>query len=203
MGLLIAFTFSSAAARIDTRRQLIVAEANAIGTAWLRLDLLPADAQPELRELFRRYLDARLAVYRQLPDFAAARAELDKGNTIQGGIWSRATKACQITPTVLTAQLLPALNEMFDRAAERTAAIQIHQPTIIFLMLGVLALMCALLAGYAMAGGKSRSWIHIIGFALVLAMTVYVILDLEFPRAGMIRIDSLDQILVDLRQSMN
>ena len=57
LGLLIAFTFSSAASRFDTRRQLIVQEGNAIGTAWLRLDLLLSSAQPELRDLFRRFLD--------------------------------------------------------------------------------------------------------------------------------------------------
>jgi hypothetical protein len=64
LGLLIAFTFSGAASRFDHRRTLIVEEANAIGTAYLRLDLLPAAAQEELRESFRRYVDARLAVYR-------------------------------------------------------------------------------------------------------------------------------------------
>jgi len=68
LGLLIAFTFSGAAARFDTRRQMIVEEANAIGTAWLRLDLLPPAAQPELRDLVRRYLDARLAIYEKIPD---------------------------------------------------------------------------------------------------------------------------------------
>src|SRR4249919_3373788 len=59
LGLLIAFTFSGAASRFEDRRHLITAEANAIGTAYLRLDLLPADAQPEIRELFRRYIDVR------------------------------------------------------------------------------------------------------------------------------------------------
>src|SRR5205807_1526863 len=64
MGLLLAFTFSGAASRFDGRRQLIVQETNAIGTAYLRVDLLAASRQPELREDFRRYIDARLAVYR-------------------------------------------------------------------------------------------------------------------------------------------
>jgi hypothetical protein len=68
LGLLIAFTFSGAAARFERRRDLIVEEANAVGTAWLRLDLLPADAQPPLRDSFRRYIDARLDGYRMLPD---------------------------------------------------------------------------------------------------------------------------------------
>jgi hypothetical protein len=63
--------------------------------------------------------------------------------------------------------------------------------------------MSALLAGYSMAGGKTRSWIHTLGFAVIMATTVYVILDLEFPRLGMIRIDDFDRILIELRQSMN
>ena len=70
-GLLVAFTFSGAASRFEDRRHLIAAEANAIGTAYLRLDLLPSDAQPPLRELFLRYLDARFAVYRQIEDVSA------------------------------------------------------------------------------------------------------------------------------------
>src|SRR4249920_824522 len=74
LALLVAFTFSGAAARFDTRRQLIVEETNDIGTAYLRLDLLPAAAQPPLRERFRHYVTARLAVYRQLSDVAAANA---------------------------------------------------------------------------------------------------------------------------------
>jgi hypothetical protein len=202
MGLLIAFTFSGAASRFDARRQSIVDEANAIGTAWLRLDLLPSAAQPELRDLFRRYLDARLEVYAKIPDMEAVREELARATALQGQIWARATAACRESANPLTAQLVPALNEMFDIASTRTAVAQIHPPVIIFLMLGVLALMSALLAGYAMAGGRSRSWIHVIGFALILAVTVYVILDLEFPRVGLIRVDAFDQVLVDLRQSM-
>src|SRR5262245_52835786 len=74
LGLLLAFTFSSAASRFDVRRQLIVQETNAIGTAWLRIDLMPAGAQPELRDLFRRYLDSRLEMYRLLPDLEGAQA---------------------------------------------------------------------------------------------------------------------------------
>jgi hypothetical protein len=202
LGLLIAFTFSGAASRFDARRDMIVQEANAIGTAWLRLDLLPAHAQTDLKVLFRRYLDCRLAVYQHVRDLEAARSELDRGSRIQTEIWARAVAACKESASPLTAQLIPALNEMFDIATTRTMAVQIHPPAVVFIMLGVLALMSALLAGYAMAGGKTRSWIHVFGFALIMATTVYVILDLEFPRLGMIRVDATDQVLVDLRQTM-
>ena len=86
LGLLIAFTFSGAVSRFDGRRALIVEETNAIGTAWLRLDLLPAAAQGALRDNFRRYTDSRIGVYRNFPDENAVRAEIDNGNRIQGEI---------------------------------------------------------------------------------------------------------------------
>ncbi len=202
MGLLIAFTFSGAASRFDARRELIVQEANAIGTAWLRLDLLPTDSQSELRGLFRRYLDHRLAAYEKMPDLEAANAELDKANALQLEIWGRAVAACHAAPGPLVAQVIPALNEMFDLAATRTAVARIHPPIIIFAMLGGLALMSAMLAGYAMAGGRVRSWIHTVGFAFIMAATVYVILDIEFPRLGVIRVDSADEVLIELRRGM-
>lgn len=69
-------------------------------------------------------------------------------------------------------------------------------------MLFLVALASALLAGYGMAGGKSRRWLHVISFAVVIALTVYVILDIEFPRRGLIRVDAFDQALVEVRESM-
>jgi len=69
-------------------------------------------------------------------------------------------------------------------------------------MLFLVALASALLAGYSMAGGKDRKWLHVVGFSLVIGITVYVILDIEFPRFGLIRVDAFDQALVDLLNSM-
>src|SRR5262249_9194281 len=87
LGLLLAFTISGAGSRLDARRQLIVEETNAIGTAYLRLDMLPGATQPALRENFRRYLDTRIEIYRKLPDIAAAKEELGKANNLQQEIW--------------------------------------------------------------------------------------------------------------------
>jgi hypothetical protein len=203
LGLLIAFTFSGAAARFDARRQLIIQETNAIGTAYLRIDLLPADAQPAMRDLFRRYIDTRLAAYKKLPDIAAAKEELARATSLQNEIWRGAVAACQKSSSPQAVMLvMPALNEMIDIAGERTLVSQMHPPFVIFALLGVMALGGATLAGYGMAGGKSRSWIHWIGFALVMSVTFFVILDIEFPRFGLIRVDTFDQALVDLRQSL-
>ena len=71
-GLLLAFSFSGAAGRYDARKQLIVEEANAIGTAYLRVDLLPTETQPAMRAQFRNYVDSRLAVYRDFSDIETA-----------------------------------------------------------------------------------------------------------------------------------
>jgi hypothetical protein len=204
LGLLIAFTFSGAVSRFDNRRNLIVEEANAIGTAYLRLDLLPAGAQPALREEFRRYVERRLAVFRKLPDVQASNAELAAATVLQGKIWSQAVAASQAEGAAPSAAvlLLPALNQMIDITTTRAMALQLHPPRIIFEMLFLVALASALLAGYAMAGGKDPKRLHVIGFALVIGITVYVILDIEFPRFGLIRVDAFDQALVDLLNSM-
>jgi hypothetical protein len=204
MGLLFAFSFSGAAGRFDIRRNLILEEANAIGTAWLRLDMLPTDDQRLLRETFRRYLDSRLAAYRKLRlDIRAGEEEVARATAIQGEIWTQAVAACRAPggqPAIML--VLPALNQMFDIAAARAMAARTHPPTVILIMLGVLPLASALLAGYAMAGGKAPSWIHMLVFALILAGTVYVILDLEFPRRGLIQVEAADQILMKLRETM-
>lgn len=203
MGLVIAFTFSGAASRFDARRDLIVEEANDIGTAYLRLDLLPASAQPQLRQKFREYLDARLETYRVLPDLDAAMAQIAKAAEIQREIWRQSVAAAGEAPSPQAAMLLlPALNAMFDIANTRYWATQLHPPLFIFALLAVLALICSLLAGFGMAGGKARSWMHIVAFAAILTLTVYVIVDMEYPRMGFIRVDSFDQALMDVRANI-
>ncbi len=204
LGLLVAFTFGGAITRFDSRRQLVVEEANDIGTAYLRLDLLPAEAQPPLRENFRRYVDNRLEVYRKLPDLTAAYKELANGEEIQREIWRQGVAAIRAPGAAAAAPmlLLPALNAMFDITTTRTFAALIHPPVVIFVMLFGLAMISALLAGYGMAGSKERSSVHMVCFALVLAVSVYVILDIEYPRLGLIQVKSFDQALIDVRKSM-
>ena len=202
LGLLIAFTFSNGIDRFEVRRELIIDEANDIGTAYLRIDLLPAEAQPEMRNLFRRYLDSRISVYRYIPDLVAARSELERGNKLQVEIWSHAVRNCRSQPNYCMTLILPALNNMIDITTTRTMLSQFHPPMIIFILLIIFSLASALLAGYGMAEG-TRSWVHVLGFSLAMALTVYVILDVEYPRIGFIRIDKADQVLIDLRKSMN
>jgi hypothetical protein len=204
LGLLIAFSFSGAAERFAGRRALIVEEANAIGTAYLRVDLLPEEAQSAMRDRFRRYVDARLEAYAKVPDMEAAMAALARSTVLQAEIWSEAQRSSRSGGAPAAGVLLlPALNEMFDITTTRLAATRAHPPMVIFVMLVILALVSALLAGYGMAEARRRHWMHPMAYAAVMAVTIYVILDLEYPRVGLIRVDAADQLLHDVRAGMN
>ena len=159
LGLLMAFTFSGAATRFDGRRQLVAQEANAIGTAYLRLDLLPTEAQPALRDAFRSYLDARLATYQDPPNSQASKVGLEHSIRWQNTIWSQSVAASRSGVAPSTPMLLlPALNEMIDITTTRAMAVNQHPPTIVYLMLGILTLAGALLVGHASAEDQVRSW---------------------------------------------
>ena len=204
LGLLIAFSFSGAANRFDQRRQQIVEEAGAIGSAYMHIDLLPPDAQPKVRETFRQYLDSRLESYRRLPELARAKAELERSKVLQNDIWNQAVAATRGEGYQAAAlQILPAVGKMVDISSKRTAAIFSHPPQIIFIMLAALMLICSMLAGYGMASARSRNWLHMIAFAIMLALTFFVIRDLEFPRLpGLVGMNNFDNVLVELRNNM-
>jgi hypothetical protein len=203
LGLLLGFTFANGISHLDQRRDLIVREANTISTAYLRLDLLPAAQQPEMRRRFREYVDSRLRVYEKLPDINAAERELTHATQLQQDIWSRAVVAGLNDPSQHVARLLlPALNDMIDVTISRTIALHTHLPPLIFGLSIVVALLSGLLAGYDMSARTSRSWFHVALYALVIALTIYTVLDLDNPRSGLIRLNSADDALIQLRDSI-
>ena len=200
LGLLLGFTFSGATTRFEAHRQLSVKEANVIGTAYLRLDELPQDSQPEMRRLFRDYLSARLAVQSSLPDLDTAQRAMEQSSRLQQQIWSQALVSSRGDSTQNSARLLlPAINEMFDVTTERSVAFQTHLPALIFYLLIFIALMSALLAGYGMAKRARRSWLHMVLYASCISATIYTVTDLEHPRSGLIRVDAADRALMQLR----
>lgn len=203
-GLLIAFTFSGAANRFNEKRMLIIEEVNAIETAYLRVAMVPADTEAPLRELFRHYVDSRVETYRRLPDMAAATREIARSREIQDEIWTMAEAVTRRPDAHVDAGklLLPAMNAMFDMAGTRTMAWQVHPPAIIYVLLYCLGLICSLLAGYRMSIGPNRSWMHIIGFTVMTVVICYVVLDIEFPRSGLIGLANSEQAMVELRERM-
>jgi hypothetical protein len=203
LGLLLGFTFANGISHLDQRRELIIREANAIGTAYLRLDLLPAPEQPEMRSLFRNYLDTRLLVYEKLPNIDAADQELARAAQLQQQIWNKAVADGLSDPSQHVARLLlPALNDMIDVTTSRTIALHTHLPPLIFSLSIIVALLSGLLAGYDMAKRRRRSWLHMMLYAVVIALTVFTFLDLDYPRFGLIRLNAADSALIQLRDSI-
>lgn len=204
MGLLVAFTFTSAAGRFDHRRDLITSEVNAIGTAWLRLDLLPPATRAGAQDLFRRYVDERLAIYQATPQSQAMHDALQRAGALQSEIWRRLIAAVPESPNVPLAQtVLPPVNDMFDIATTRLLATEQHPPLAIFLALGAVILISAFHAGFGQSDTARQSMLHLVGFAATTTVAFYLILDLEYPRLGLIRVTDFDQALIDLRASMN
>ena len=204
LGLLVAFTFSGAASRFEERRQLITEEVNAIGTVYLRLDLLPENSQPEIKKLLKEYVDVRASVYAKNNSEDDIVVKLDDATKLQTVIWQKVVAATNNpdTKATSTSLLIPALNDMFDIATSRSAATLNHPPLVIYFMLASLAMVSALLIGYGSSDEKRSNWFIRMVFALTLSTTVYVIIDLEYPRLGFFRVDAADQLLVDLSHSI-
>jgi hypothetical protein len=203
LGLLMAFTFNGAYSRLDARRQLIVQEANAIGTAYLRLDLLPAEVQAPLREAFREYAAYRAAERVYVADSPEARSHYAKTAELQNEIWAGAVAASG-GPEHQSARMLlmAALNQMIDIVTTRSVAIQTHPPLLIWIALSVIALACAGMAGYSASSAEHPKYYYFIAFAAIIAFTLYIILEMEYPRYGLVRLDQVNQVLIDLAESM-
>ncbi|HMN43344.1 MAG TPA: hypothetical protein PKE27_02155 [Povalibacter sp.] len=203
MGLLVAFTFTGAATRFEHRRDLIIEEVNAIGTAWLRLDLLPQAERDASRELMRTYLDQRIESYRRVTDTAATAAAIQRTQKLQSDLWAQLQSAIRAAPAVPIAQtVMPSFNDMFDIASTRILATEQHPPMAIYALLMILVLVSAFLAGFGQAKAARQSMLHLLGFAATTTVALYLILDLEYPRLGLIRVDAFDQAMVDLREGM-
>jgi hypothetical protein len=204
LGLMVAFTISGGQDRLDARRRLVVEEANAIGTAYLRLDLLPPAAQPALRDEFRRYADARIAYFAKLPKLGQAKIEHQRAGALQQQIWRHTLAAVGATPDTRPALLLlPAVNAMIDVTTVRDAALRTHAPVAIFILLLLLSFMCAFFAGAEMAKNDRPSMLHVVAFASTLALTTYVVVNIELPRLGFTSLAPIDALLAQVRQQMN
>lgn len=203
LGLILGFSFAGAQSRMDTRRNLVVQEANAIGTAYLRLDLLRAEDQPALRELFRAYTDLRIEEHRALTNSEELVALHQKTSELQRQIWKAivaGAEARQDPPS--RALVLAPVNEMIDLTTTQSIARRTHTPIVALLLLIVLSLLSGLVIGRAMSGMPRRSLLMSVVYALSIASTVYVILDLELPRVGLIRLDFVEDAMRETREGM-
>jgi hypothetical protein len=199
-GLLLSLSFVGSASRLDARRQLIIQEANAVAAAYSRVDLLPHEAQPELRRLFREYVDVRLQIS-QTAEEDVAEHQARNSVRLQKEIWSHAVMASNQDASGAARLLLPAVNEMISIANAKTIAVQTHLPGLVLTFLIGAALLSGLVAGFGMVRG-ARNWLSIFVYAALVTTTLYVMMDMEYPRRGLIRIGAADRAMINLRDSI-
>jgi hypothetical protein len=200
LGLLVAFSFSAAATRFETRRDLITAEANAIGTARLRLDLLAPDDRTALQNMVSAYVEDRVESLESIADGKKLAAEYAEDQALQKRIWERAVAAVRKPDALPGAALLllPALNEMFDITTSRAQLLTAHNSPIVYVLLWGSALVAGVLAGRGMDRQIREGRLHEVGFALVLTLALYVIVDFDYPRLGLIRVNEFDRAITAL-----
>jgi hypothetical protein len=202
LALLLAFTFSAALQRYDDRSQVVVAEANAIGTTYLRAQLLPAAMQEGVQDLIRRYLEIRIQEGRL--DFSdAEKQELltRQAMLVRGQIWNHAVRAAeQDRGAIATALFIQSLNELIDAAAARKAANSRHVPEIvIFLMFATVVISTATL-GFASGIAGHRITLAAFVLMMLIALVVYLIIDLDRPRRGAIQVSQ--ESMLGLQQAI-
>ena len=197
LGLLVALSFSGATTRLEMRRAQIVEEANAISTARLRVDVLPEAYRTKVLAAFDRYVRSRADAYALSDNREEFRQALRRSAVIQQEIWTLSVEGGRQPDAAPGANvlLLPALNNMIDITTTRAMAMRIHTPAAVYLVLWLSALAASLLAGHSMAQ-RDRRWLDVLTFALVVTLTLYVLIDLEYPRLGLVRIDSFDALLL-------
>lgn len=199
LALLLAFTFGMSNSRYDTRRQLVIEEANAIGTVILRTDVYPDSIRVLMRSHLKDYVEARIAFYESRMDIKRIVETYQQGDAIGKQLWSlTADYAKQDPTTTRTSELIPALNAMIDITTTRRAAGEATIPDSIMYFLFILCLCSAFLLGY---DHKNKfDWIMVIGFALMLSSTIFTIIDLDRPRSGLIDMDVPNQKIKELRE---
>ena len=200
-GFILAFTFGMSGSRYESVRNIVVLEANNIGTAVLRADLYPDSVRDAFRADFKNYLEARIAYYDNVTDTTLFYKAKDDAAKAAGALWSRAMQQSKLPNMLIPSNsMIPALNAMFDIATTREIILKARVPDIIVYMLFILALASSFIAGFTSSAIRHKDWIVITGFALLSSMIIYITLDLGRPMRGIIRADLGEQAIVDLRK---
>jgi hypothetical protein len=186
LGLIIGFTFSMALNRYDERKNYEEAEANAIGTEFVRADLLPAADGARVRVLLRDYLDQRILFYRsrdqrQLREINASTAQL------QNELWSVVQAAAAAKPTPVIALTVSGMNDVLNSQGYTQAAWWNRIPISAWVLMAAIAICCNLLIGYATRQAEVKA-IWLLVLPLLVSISFFLIADVDSPRGGIIRV---------------
>lgn len=190
LALLLAFTFSLALQRYDSRSEAVVDESNAIGTAFLRTELLPLPFRNEARAAISSYLDVRVAEAKVALSDHHSRDSVNKNATLaQDAIWKVAMRASSADGASRSTLLfVQAVNELIDSFGRRSAALDRHVPELVTSLLFVTLLLSGSIMGYAAGVSSNRPSLTAYILVGLMVMLVFIALDLDRPRRGVIQV---------------
>jgi hypothetical protein len=197
LGLLIGFSFSMATSRYDQRKNLEEEEANAIGTEYLRADLLPATDAAKVRTLLKEYLDQRIQFYVARNDEEAQQVNSSTAQ-VQAELWSTVPAHAAAAPNAITALFASGMNDVINSEGYTQAAWWNRIPTAAWALMVIIAIGCNLLLGYYSRGVKSARLLAIL--PLFISIAFMLIADIDTPRHGVIRV--IPQNLTRVAQSL-
>lgn len=194
LGLLIGFSFSMAISRYDQRKLYEEAEANAIGTEYLRVGLLSGDTS-KIRELIRAYLDQRILFYTTRPEGELAKINADTA-ALQNQLWL-AVQSRSAEPTAVVVLNVTGMNDMLNSEGYTQAAWWNRIPVPAWALMFTIAICCNALIGY---GARRSGWRLFLILPVAVAIAFFLISDLDSPRGGTIRV--VPQNLIALARSL-
>jgi hypothetical protein len=199
LALLVAFTLSMAQDRFEIQRHLIADEANAIETAHLRTALIEEPAGTDARRLLRSYAEARMEFSDALDRSTIERAE-QRAHALQADLWGIAGSEARARPTPTVALFVSSINDIIDVDQKRLTALETHLPNTILVLLFVVGMVACASVAYAAAWSGGRGILSLVVLPLVVGASLVVVVDLDKPRAGIIRVS--DQPIERVQRSL-
>ncbi len=196
LALIIGFSFSMAVTRYDLRKNYEEAEANAIGTEYVRADLLPVADAVSVRELLRRYLDQRVASYLSREEREIGQTDIESAK-LEAALWSTILPAANARPTPVTALVVSGMNDVLNSQSRTQAAWWNRIPVAAWSLMGLIAISCNLLLGY---GERRKGALLLLVLPIVVSISFLLIADIDSPRGGIIRV--LPHSLISLSLSL-
>jgi hypothetical protein len=194
---MLAFTFSLAASRYETRRQLVLDEANAVGTTYLRTGLLPEPQRAKIRNLLKEYVTFRVKGIQAGGKYAISRSE-----ELQDRLWGEAAALGEQHPaSIIVGLFIQSLNEVIDLHTKRvTAILRSRIPGSIWAALYFVAVLAMTAMGYQTGLTGKRSSFAVITLVLSFSAVMLLIADLDRPHEGLLRVSQ--QVLIDLQEKI-
>jgi len=186
LGLIIGFSFSMATSRYDQRKNYEEAEANAIGTEYVRAELLPAADAAKVRALLKSYTDQRILYY-TTRDLERVREIDARTAQLQAEMWSAIRSPARANPTPVMALVVSGMNDVLNSQGYTQAAWWNRIPTAAWILMAVIAVCCNGLIGYRVHDFKQEGVLLMI-LPLVVSISFFLIADIDSPRGGLIRV---------------